>query len=221
MLVKGAPGINLGSCQAIPEWGLQQIPIVYQPGIFTATFIAWKLPNLHIFIKRKALEVITVVSSSSFFFLHSACLIIFFTRHIQSKARIQLPKPLQVDLWLAIFILSIKEVRRQCSAAGHFNSLWPYDTTMHHKLGQHWFRWWLDAQWHQATTWLIIGDVLRQFHRNCSRNRLRGPALFKEQGKSEGFDSCDRPSNLAQIWSKSSIFCPLWPWNLMDGLGKQ
>ena len=42
-----------------------------------------------------------------------------------------------------------------------------------------------------------------------------------EQGKSEGFDSCDRPSNLAQIWSKSSIFCPLWPWNLMDGLGKQ
>ena len=29
-----------------------------------------------------------------------------------------------------------------------------------------------------------------------------------EQGKSEGFDSCDRPSNLAQIWSKSSIFQP-------------
>ena len=96
-----------------------------------------------------------------------------------------------------------------------------------------------------------------------------------KQGKSEGFDSCDRPSNLAQIWSKSSIFlarltlkfdvwprkmighlfyttssfvyhfksigefklklhsgnaqfgsksaifCPLWPWNLMDDLGKQ
>ena len=45
--------------------------------------------------------------------------------------------------------------------------------------------------------------------------------LLNKQGKSEGFDSCDRPSNLAQIWSKSSIFCPLWPWNLMDGLGKQ
>ena len=29
-----------------------------------------------------------------------------------------------------------------------------------------------------------------------------------EQGKSEGFNSCDRPSNLAQIWSKSSIFQP-------------
>ena len=34
-----------------------------------------------------------------------------------------------------------------------------------------------------------------------------------EQGKSEGFDSCDRPSNLAQIWSKSSIFQPVGPWN--------
>ena len=37
-----------------------------------------------------------------------------------------------------------------------------------------------------------------------------------KQGKSEGFDSCDRPSNLTQIGFKSSIFQPLWPWNLMD-----
>ena len=29
-----------------------------------------------------------------------------------------------------------------------------------------------------------------------------------EQGKSEGFDSCDRPSNLTEIGLKSSIFCP-------------
>ena len=35
-----------------------------------------------------------------------------------------------------------------------------------------------------------------------------GLVLVMEQGKSEGFDSCDRPSNLAQIWSKSSIFQP-------------
>ena len=94
---------------------------------------------------------------------------------------------------------------------------------------------------------------------------------YLEQGKSEGFDSCDRPkagSNLIQIidflslvtlkfdgwpWktighlfyttsscvhfksicelklklqsinaqfgSKSAIFCPVWPWNLMDDLG--
>ena len=33
-----------------------------------------------------------------------------------------------------------------------------------------------------------------------------------EQGKSEGFDSCDRPSNLTQIGFKSSIFQPVWPW---------
>ena len=37
-----------------------------------------------------------------------------------------------------------------------------------------------------------------------------------QQGKSEGFDSCDRPSNLTQIGFKSSIFQPIWPWNLMD-----
>ena len=38
----------------------------------------------------------------------------------------------------------------------------------------------------------------------------------KKQGKSEGFDSCDRPSNLTLIGFKSSIFQPVWPWNLMD-----
>ena len=37
-----------------------------------------------------------------------------------------------------------------------------------------------------------------------------------KQGKSEGFDSCDRPSNLTQIGFKSSIFQPVWPWNLMQ-----
>ena len=42
-----------------------------------------------------------------------------------------------------------------------------------------------------------------------------------EQGKSEGFDSCDRPSNRTQIGFKSSIFQPVWPWNLMDDLTRQ
>ena len=37
-----------------------------------------------------------------------------------------------------------------------------------------------------------------------------------QQGKSEGFDSCDRPSNLTQIGFESSIFLPVWPRNLMD-----
>ena len=39
---------------------------------------------------------------------------------------------------------------------------------------------------------------------------------FVQQGKSEGFDSCDRPSNLTQIGFESSIFQPVWPLNLMD-----
>ena len=39
-----------------------------------------------------------------------------------------------------------------------------------------------------------------------------------EQGKSEGFDSCDRPSNLTQIGFESSNFQPVWPRNLMDDL---
>ena len=41
-----------------------------------------------------------------------------------------------------------------------------------------------------------------------------------KQGKSEGFDSCDRPSNLTQIGFKLSIFQPVWPWNLMNYLKK-
>ena len=42
-----------------------------------------------------------------------------------------------------------------------------------------------------------------------------------EQGKSEGFDSCDRPSNLTQIRFKSSIFQLVLSWNLMDDPKKQ
>ena len=42
-----------------------------------------------------------------------------------------------------------------------------------------------------------------------------------EQGKSEGFDSCDRPSNLTQIGFKSSILQPVWPWSFMDDPEKQ
>ena len=39
---------------------------------------------------------------------------------------------------------------------------------------------------------------------------------IRKQDKSEGFDSCDQPSNLTQIGFKSSIFQPVWPWKLMD-----
>ena len=40
---------------------------------------------------------------------------------------------------------------------------------------------------------------------------------MEEQGKSEGFDSCDRPSNL-KLDSDRQFFRP---WNLMDDLEKQ
>ena len=43
----------------------------------------------------------------------------------------------------------------------------------------------------------------------------------KKQGKSEGFDSCDQPSNLTQTWFKSLIFQPIWPRKFMDDLEKQ
>ena len=42
---------------------------------------------------------------------------------------------------------------------------------------------------------------------------------YLKQGKSEGFDSCDRPSNL-KLDSNRQFF-PVWPWNLMDDLEKQ
>ena len=45
--------------------------------------------------------------------------------------------------------------------------------------------------------------------------------LVIKQGKSEAFDSCDRSSNITQIWFKSLIPQPRWPSNLMDGLEKQ
>ena len=45
-------------------------------------------------------------------------------------------------------------------------------------------------------------------------------AFLCKQGKSGGFDSCDRPSKLTQIRFKLPIFQPVWPWNLMDDLEK-
>ena len=44
--------------------------------------------------------------------------------------------------------------------------------------------------------------------------------IYIQQGKSERFDSCDRPNNLTQIGLKLSIIQPVWPWNLMDDLQK-
>ena len=57
----------------------------------------------------------------------------------------------------------------------------------------------------------VTVSTLGLFH-----NRNINSAAQCKQGKSEGFDSCDRPSNLTQTGFKSSIFQPVWPWNLMD-----
>ena len=46
-------------------------------------------------------------------------------------------------------------------------------------------------------------------------------SLWK-QGKSEGFESCDRPIvRKRPIWVKIGDVLYVWPWNLMDDLGKQ
>ena len=69
---------------------------------------------------------------------------------------------------------------------------------------------------------LLSGNA--QFGSNSTNFRAKWPWNLTydfEQGKSEGFDSCDRPSNLTQIGFKSSIFQPVWSWNLMDDPKKQ
>ena len=45
---------------------------------------------------------------------------------------------------------------------------------------------------------------------------------MQKQGKSEGFESCDRPIDQKRpIWVKIGDVLPVWPWNLMDDLEKQ
>ena len=50
---------------------------------------------------------------------------------------------------------------------------------------------------------MSIEDVSTGVHEK--KKYLRSKDIAK-QGKSKGFDSCDRPSNLTQIGFKSSIF---------------
>ena len=68
------------------------------------------------------------------------------------------------------------------------------------------------------------GNIIRKIQNIFNKKSGTSPFLvwdYKKQGKSEGFDSCDRPSNLIQIGFKSSIFQPVWPRNLMDDPKKQ
>ena len=74
-----------------------------------------------------------------------------------------------------------------------------------------------------ATHPLMLMMVCAKYGKNASRIVdffFNVKAKKLEQGKSEGFDSCDRPCNLYQIWSKSSIFQPVWPWNFMNDVEK-
>ena len=66
----------------------------------------------------------------------------------------------------------------------------------------------------QSTTKMPRNPKFYPFHQVKTAPQL-------EQGKSEGFESCDRPSNLTEIGFKSSIHQPVWPWNLMDDPKKQ
>ena len=68
-----------------------------------------------------------------------------------------------------------------------------------------------------ATTFLMKIYIYHPTRTNKSKSVIM---LDYKQGKSEGFVSCDRPSNLTQIGFKSSIFQPVWLWNLMDDLEK-
>ena len=85
--------------------------------------------------------------------------------------------------------------------------------------------------------WLLSSGQLTPTHRSDLRSVKRGlfnyqrasayiPVMYgnreyrgiwqkKSQGKSEGFDSCDRPSNFTHIRFKSLIFHPIWPRNYM------
>ena len=69
------------------------------------------------------------------------------------------------------------------------------------------------------TSWCLRLSVMSEL-KSRYKQHSSSEENFIKQGKSEGSDSCDRPSNLTQIGFKSSIFQPVWPWNLMDDLKK-
>ena len=74
---------------------------------------------------------------------------------------------------------------------------------------------WTNSQ--RKSTWCTNPNGPAAGQQGRSRVRI----LPYKQGKSEGFDICDRPSYLTQIGFNLSIFQPVWPWNLMDGIEKQ
>ena len=71
-------------------------------------------------------------------------------------------------------VLSVQWYCRSMQHLTHCSLVMPYGDI---KLGQHWYRWWLVAWWHQAITWTkttihqwcLVELTWEQFHRNWSR----------------------------------------------------
>ena len=95
-----------------------------------------------------------------------------------------------------------------------FDNWWGKDVLWWHTLSRHWLPCAGYWQYLLRMKWIMYGILFL-----CSSASLGcfwPRSFFYKQGKSEGFDSCDRPSNLTQTGFKSSIFQPVWPWYLMD-----
>ena len=63
------------------------------------------------------------------------------------------------------------------------------------KLSHHWFRYWLVASCLREP----LSEPMLAYYLFDPRDYNAMHQSTKKQGRSEGFDICDRPSNLAQI----------------------
>ena len=77
------------------------------------------------------------------------------------------------------------------------------------KLVEHWV--WMDVI-NTDTFRILKPHYIIFIRRICIAEGI----LHLATNKSEGFDNCERPTNLTQCGFKSSIFHPVWPWNFMD-----
>ena len=72
----------------------------------------------------------------------------------------------------------------------------------------------------QAQNWVKSDFEVKFYFEGQGQCLPPPPKKKKKKEGGGGRDSCDRPNNLAKIWSKSSIFQPMSPWNLMDDIEK-
>ena len=118
-------------------------------------------------------------------------------------------------LWIQTGVTVWKQLSRVVTSVTLTFDLWPWpfmDITS--VIGNH------SRKFHDDT---MTGTWWKRCHRQTERRTDRRIEPFIELldrnlNKSEAFDSCDWPSNVTQIGFKSSIFQPVWPWNLIDDL---